>query len=73
MPPLPAGVYRTCQGDMEMPEPNKTKHPSTPEAMREGTQGSVVMRVIVNADGGTGDILIGQSSGMISIWLPSRP
>ena len=22
LPPLPTGVYRTCQGDIEMPEPN---------------------------------------------------
>jgi TonB family protein len=62
LPPLPVGVYRPCQGDIRMPEPKKTKHPSyTREAMREGIQGSVIMRVIVNADGGTGDILIGQS------------
>lgn len=45
-----------------MPEPKKTEHPSYPrEAVREGIQGSVIMRVIVNADGGTGDILLGQS------------
>ena len=62
LPPLPAGIYRPCQGAIEMPEPKKTKHPSyTREAMRERIQGAVVMRVIVNADGGTGEIRIGQS------------
>jgi len=62
LPPLPVGVYRPCQGDIEMPEVKTQKYPSyTREAMRERIQGSVTMRVIVNADGVPEDILIGQS------------
>ena len=62
LPPLPAGVYRPCQGDIEMPQVKTHKYPSyTREAMRERIQGSVFMRVIVNSDGSLGDILIGQS------------
>ena len=62
LPPLPAGLSRPCRGDIRLPEPTKRKHPSyTREAMRERIQGSVILRVVVNADGGTGDILVGQS------------
>jgi protein TonB len=62
LPPLPPDVYRPCQADIEMPQPKSTKHPSyTKEAMRERTEGSVMIRVIVTTEGRTGEILIAES------------
>ena len=62
LPPLPAGVYRPCQADIDVPQPKTTKHPSyTREAMRERIEGSVMMRVVLTAEGRPGDILIVES------------
>ena len=62
LPSLPADVYRPCHADIEMPQPKATKHASyTRETMRDRIEGSVVMRVIVTAEGRTGEILIAES------------
>jgi TonB family protein len=61
-PSLPADVNRSCQADIEMPQPKATKHASyTREAMRDRIEGSVMMRVIVTTEGRTGEILIAES------------
>jgi TonB family protein len=59
LPPVPPGVYRVCQADIENPVPTTAPHPRYPrEALEERIQGTVRMRVIVNADGTAGDVVV---------------
>jgi TonB family protein len=59
LPPVPPGVYRACEADIENPVPTKAPHPRYPrEAFQERIQGAVRLRVIVNADGTAGDIVV---------------
>jgi TonB family protein len=62
LPPVPAEVYNPCEYDgIESPIIEKDVKPQyPPDALKERIQGKVGMRLVVNADGTTGDVVVVQ-------------
>jgi TonB family protein len=57
--PLPADVARTCDPDVRLPRVTRSVHaPYTSSAMVAKVNGSVILRAVVERDGGVGDVRV---------------